>query len=174
MFKQTFGAIFTRLPLPAVSCFCLEMNHDLHQSTDSIGVWSDSEPQDSSTFSTDMENSHAVCTPLTPLSADAVSLAPRSMGITGALSLHDYRRQLASTEYFDDPVDRQDKTLKRKPANLNLKHLPALTAFPPYAASIASSRASSPPPLSPSYSQSVVSQRSEQDDAFDLPSGMAS
>ncbi|KAJ5225757.1 hypothetical protein N7468_006982 [Penicillium chermesinum] len=105
-----------------------------------------------------------------PLSADAVSLAPRSAGLTGALSLHDYRRQLASTEFLDDPVDRRDKILKRKPATVNLKRSPTPPSLPLYAASIDSSRASSPPPLSPSYSQSVVSQRSEQDDAFDLPS----
>jgi len=99
--------------------------------------------------------------------------APRSIkGVTGALSLHDYRKSLSqSHERVDDPVDRSaGRTLKRKPGALNLnwnKSTPVLSSFSSYPVSV-SSATSSPPPLSPSYSLSVVSQRSEQDsEVFD-------
>ncbi|KAJ5814619.1 hypothetical protein N7474_006396 [Penicillium riverlandense] len=99
--------------------------------------------------------------------------APRSTkGFTGALSLHDYRKSLSqSHERVGDLVDRgAGRTLKRKPRALNLnlnKSTPALSSLSSYPVSV-SSATSSPPPLSPSYSHSVVSQRSEQDsEVFD-------
>ncbi|KAF7715823.1 Uncharacterized protein PECH_005993 [Penicillium ucsense] len=108
------------------------------------------------------------CTSLgEPTRADAVSL-PRSTktGMTGMLSLHDYRKFLSqSAECVNDPVDpRVDKTLKRKNATSNLHLLPQ-----PHRRSLSfsaistSSRASSPPPLSPSYSHSIISYQSDFD-----------
>lgn len=104
--------------------------------------------------------------------------APRSIkGFTGALSLHDYRKSLSqSHERVGDLVDRgAGRTLKRKPGALNLnlnKSTPALSSLSSYPVSV-SSATSSPPPLSPSYSHSVVSQRSEQDsEVFDSIPGM--
>ena len=73
--------------------------------------------------------------------------------ITGLLSLHDYRKLLSA-----DPVDHAGGKLKRKTAAL---HLNRPSALPPSAVSV-SSGASTPPPLSPSYSHSIISQRSEE------------
>ncbi|KAJ5259552.1 hypothetical protein N7478_012533 [Penicillium angulare] len=134
-------------------------------STDSIGLWDNDELPDSSSLSTDVGSVNATCTPLEPLHADATLLPARSFGLTGSLSLHDYRKHLAqAAECIDDPVDRSERTLKRKTATSNLNRPPALSNIPSYAVSISSSAASSPPPLSPSYSQSIISQRSELDD----------
>ncbi|KAJ6126626.1 hypothetical protein N7523_002238 [Penicillium sp. IBT 18751x] len=110
---------------------------------------------------------HASCTP-SPLQ-DAVSLPLRlKSAITGSLSLHDYRKYL-SQESIDDPVDRSDKTLKRKTATTNL-HRPLPNSARPSCAVSVSSVASSPPPLSPSYSHSIISQRSELEPEFlDIP-----
>ncbi|KAJ6068554.1 hypothetical protein N7499_010441 [Penicillium canescens] len=70
--------------------------------------------------------------------------------ITGSLSLHDYRKLLSA-----DPVDHASGKLKRKTAAL---HLNCPSVLPPSSVSVASS----PPPLSPSYSHSIISQRSEE------------
>ncbi|KAJ5125251.1 hypothetical protein N7448_004578 [Penicillium atrosanguineum] len=129
---------------------------------DSTEVWRDELPDGSLGCARCLEIHpvHASCT-LSPLQ-DAVSLSPRlKSGITGSLSLHDYRKYL-SQEYVADPVDRSDKTLKRKTATVNLNRPPAISALPSCAVSV-SSVASSPPPLSPSYSHSILSQRSEQE-----------
>ncbi|KAJ5567681.1 hypothetical protein N7535_006987 [Penicillium sp. DV-2018c] len=87
---------------------------------------------------------------------------PRSIksGITGALSLHDYRKFLSkSADRVGDHADHASRKLKRKTAGLHLNRQPALSIS--YPVSI-SSAASSPPPLSPSYSHSIISQRSEE------------
>ncbi|KAJ5296042.1 hypothetical protein N7508_010863 [Penicillium antarcticum] len=73
--------------------------------------------------------------------------------ITGSLSLHDYRKLLSA-----DPVDHAGGKLKRKTAAL---HLNRPSALPPSSVSV-SSGASTPPPLSPSYSHSVISTWSEE------------
>ncbi|KAJ5503970.1 hypothetical protein N7463_006844 [Penicillium fimorum] len=109
---------------------------------------------------------HHACTPLSkPLSvdsADALSFPPRSIKsrITGALSIHDYHKFLSkSADRIGDPVDQTGKKLKRKTAALHLNRPSALPIS--YPVSI-SSVASSPPPLSPSCSHSIVSQWSEE------------
>lgn len=138
-------------------------------SVHSPGVWRDELP-DGSTLDCprclEIHPGHASCTP-SPLQ-DAVSLPPRLKStITGSLSLHDYRKYLS--QECDDPVDRSDKTLKRKPAASNLNRPPPISAHPSCAVSV-SSVASSLPPLSPSYSHSIISQRSEQEpDFLDIP-----
>ncbi|KAJ6015997.1 hypothetical protein N7540_010588 [Penicillium herquei] len=137
--------------------------------TASIEVW-DHELPDGSSLSTSMDRVNASCTDSKPLSADTAPFPTRSFGLTGSLSLHDYRKHLAqAAEYNDDPVDRSEKTLKRKTGTSNLNRPPELSTFSSYAVSISSSGASSPPPLSPSCSQSVLSQRSELDEVSDLP-----
>ncbi|KAJ5138385.1 uncharacterized protein N7515_003233 [Penicillium bovifimosum] len=111
----------------------------------------------------ELHDHHACTTPLSkPLSADAISLPPRSIrsGITGALSLHDYRKFLSkSADRVGDRADHASRKLKRKTAALHLNRPPALSISYPVSVSSATS---SPPPLSPSYSQSIVSQRSEE------------
>ncbi|KAJ5570576.1 uncharacterized protein N7459_010006 [Penicillium hispanicum] len=149
-----------------------KMDRDLnYQSAESIGTWYDAELPDGSLFPKDMDHGHAPCKPSQPLSVDAGSHPPRSLGITGALSLHDYRKHLSqSPECVVDPVDRSEKTLKRKTAKSNLARPPVLSSIiPSSSVSVSSSVASSPPPLSPSYSQSIVSQRSEQDEPPKTP-----
>ncbi|KGO73333.1 hypothetical protein PITC_086210 [Penicillium italicum] len=113
-----------------------------------------------------LHDRHACPTPLSkPLlahSADAWSLPPRSIKsrITGALSLHDYHKFLSkSADRISDPVDHAGRKLKRKTAALHLNRPSPLTIS--YPVSI-SSVASSPPPLSPSYSHSIVSHWSEE------------
>lgn len=151
------------------------MNRDLaYQGTDSIAIWPDGDLPDRSSWSKCVEHQHvhAPCTPFKSLPAEDATLPPRlkKTGITGSLSLHDYRKHLSqSPECIDDPVDRSKKTLKRKTANLNLNHPPALSSIPTYAASLSS--APSPPPLSPSYSHSIVSQCSEQELEASVASG---
>lgn len=135
---------------------------------DPFAVWHNSELPDGSLGSKCLElhSVHAPCTPPKPLPADAVSLPPRSIksGITGALSLHDYRKYLSqSAECVDDPVDRSEKTLKRKTATFNLNRPAPLIASVPSCAISVSSAASSTPPLSPSYSHSIISYQSEQE-----------
>jgi hypothetical protein len=142
------------------------MHEDLDYQ-DPFGAWHSSELLDSSPClkCLELHGVHAPCTPPKPLPADAVSLLPRSIksGITGALSLHDYRKYLSqSAECVDDPVDRSEKTLKRKTATSNLNRPPPLTSFSSCAISV-SSVASSTPPLSPSYSHSIISYQSEQE-----------
>jgi len=136
-----------------------------------FSVWRD-ELQDGSVCPTCLEIHpvHASCA-LSPL-PDAVSVPPRltKSGTTGALSLHDYRKYL-SQECIDDPVDRSEKGLKRKPATLNLNQSP-LSARPSCAISVSSA---STPPLSPSYSHSIISQWSEQGlESIDPPSSSLS
>ena len=134
--------------------------------------WCEEELQDGPPLSTDVEHVHAACTPARPLFADTVKFPPRLTGLTGALSLHDYRKHLSqSAESVDDPVDRSEKKLKRKTATSNLNRSLPLSKIALDTASVASSVASSPPPLSPSCSQSFVSQRSEQDEGFGITSG---
>ena len=141
------------------------MNQDLaNRDTTSIAVWPDSELPDSSPWSNymDPDHVHASCTPSPSLPEEIATSIPPRLIKSGSLSLHDYRKHLAqAAECVDDPVDRSEKTLKRKTAKSNLNRPPALSSIPTYAASLSS--ASSPPPLSPSYSHSVVSQHSEQD-----------
>ena len=79
--------------------------------------------------------------------------------ITGSLSLHDYRKLLSA-----DPVDHAGGKLKRKTAAL---HLNRPSALPPSSVSVAST----PPPLSPSYSHSIISQRSEEAEIGEAQSG---
>ncbi|KAJ5884285.1 hypothetical protein N7504_011857 [Penicillium tannophilum] len=127
-------------------------------STDSFGVWYANELPVGSLSIVD-----ANATYHEPLSTDA-SFSTRSIGLTGTLSLHDYRKQLAqAAECIDDPVDRSEKTLRRKTGTSNLNR-PSDIATVPYAASTASSVASTPPPLSPSCSHSILSARSEQEE----------
>lgn len=144
-----------------------------YRGVDTIGVYGDAELPDSSLCCKCLElhQAHAPCIPSHPLSVDAVSLPPRSIksGITGALSLHDYRKYLSqSAECVVDPVDRSEKTLKRKTATSNLNRPTTLTSLPSSAISVCSV-ASTPPPLSPSYSHSVISQRSEQEPEVSEP-----
>lgn len=136
---------------------------------DPFAAWHNSELPDGSlcTKCLELHGVHALCTPLKPLPADAVSLPPRSIksGITGALSLHDYRKYLSqSAECVDDHVDRSEKTLKRKTATSNLNRPAPLTITSLSSCAISvSSAASSTPPLSPSYSHSIISYQSEQE-----------
>jgi hypothetical protein len=135
---------------------------------DPFAAWHNGELPEGSLCSKCLElhGVHAPCTPLKPLPADAVSLPPRSIksGITGALSLHDYRKYLSqSAECVDDPVDRSEKTLKRKTATSNLNRPAPLTTSLSSCAISVSSAASSTPPLSPSYSHSIISYQSEQE-----------
>ncbi|OKP11179.1 hypothetical protein PENSUB_3201 [Penicillium subrubescens] len=136
---------------------------------DPFAAWHNSELPDGSlcTKCLELHGFHAPCTPLKPLPADAVSLPPRSIksGITGALSLHDYRKYLSqSAECVGDPVDRSEKTLKRKTATSNLIRPAPLTITSLSSCAISvSSAASSTPPLSPSYSHSIISYQSEQE-----------
>lgn len=135
------------------------MNTSTYSATD--GVWQ-GELLNSPLCHKCLELHDHACTPLSnPLPDDAMSLPPRSIksGITGALSLHQYRKFLSnSTDRIDDPVDHAGKKLKRKPAALHLYRPPALDISYP----VSVSSASSPPPLSPSYSHSIISQRSEE------------
>lgn len=127
-------------------------------STDSFGVWYENELPVGSLSIMDANAPYHE-----PLSTDA-AFSTRSIGLTGTLSLHDYRKQLAqAAECIDDPVDRSEKTLRRKTGTSNLNRPPEITTVP-YAVSTASSVASTPPPLSPSCSHSIVSARSEQDE----------
>ncbi|KAJ5744200.1 hypothetical protein N7533_009070 [Penicillium manginii] len=144
-----------------------------YRGVDSIGVYDDGELPDISLCSKCLEchQVYAPCTPSKSLPVDAVSLPARSIksGITGALSLHDYRKYLSqSAEPVDDLVDRSEKTLRRKTANSNLNCPTVLTSLPSSAVSVCSV-ASTPPPLSPSYSHSVISQRSEQEPEVSEP-----
>ncbi|KAJ5971925.1 uncharacterized protein N7479_001843 [Penicillium vulpinum] len=114
----------------------------------------------------ELHDNHACTTPLSkPLladSTDALSLPPRSIKsrITGALSIHDYHKFLSeSADSSGDPVDHTGRKLKRKTAALHLNRPSALPISYPVSVS---SLASSPPPLSPSYSHSVVSHQSEE------------
>ncbi|KAJ5769891.1 uncharacterized protein N7511_001942 [Penicillium nucicola] len=72
--------------------------------------------------------------------------------ITGSLSLHDCRKLLSA-----DPVDHASGKLKRKTAALHLNSSPALIP-----SSVSISSGASTPPLSPSYSHSVISTWSEE------------
>ncbi|KAJ5156259.1 hypothetical protein N7492_009062 [Penicillium capsulatum] len=143
------------------------MNQDLaYRGSGAISIWPNGELPGSSSWSKCLEHQHvhAPCTPSPSLPAEDAPLPPRwnKTGITGSLSLHEYRKHLSqSAECIDDPVDRSTKTLKRKTANSNLNRPPALSSIPTYATSLPS--ASTPPPLSPSYSHSIVSQCSEQE-----------
>lgn len=135
---------------------------------DPFAAWDSSELADGSLCSKCLgfHGVHAPCTPLKPLPADAVSLPPRltKSGITGALSLHDYRKYLSqSAECVDDPVDRSEKPLKRKTATSNLNRPAPLTTSLSSCAISVSSAASTTPPLSPSYSHSIISYQSEQE-----------
>lgn len=141
----------------------------MYEHTDSgdSGSWRD-EPGSLVCSCPDLHPVHASCTP-SPL-PDAGSLPPRlKSGLTGSLSLHDYRKYL-SQEYVDDPVDRSDKTLRRKTATSNLNRPPPISSALTSCAVSVSSAASSPPPLSPSYSHSVISQWSEQEpESLEIP-----
>ncbi|KAI3153656.1 hypothetical protein CBS147317_6464 [Penicillium roqueforti] len=113
----------------------------------------------------DLHDNHACTTPLSkPFldAGDALSLPPRSIKsrITGDLSIHDYHKFLSkAADRIGDPVDQTGKKLKRKTAALHLNRPSPLSIS--YPVSI-SSVASSPPPLSPSCSQSIVSHWSEE------------
>ncbi|KAJ5949421.1 hypothetical protein N7454_001005 [Penicillium verhagenii] len=136
----------------------MDREHEL-LSTDSFGVWYGNELLDGSLSTIDRANA----TYHEPLPKDA-SLPTRSIALTGTLSLHDYRKHLAlAAQCTDDPVDRSEKTLRRKTATSNLNR-PSEIVPVPYAASTTSSVASTPPPLSPSCSHSILSLRSDQDE----------
>lgn len=140
------------------------MYEELDDRVDSIRVWQDSELPDGPLCSKCLEF-HGLYAPCIPssLPMDAVSFPLRAIkpGMNGSLSLHDYRKYLSqSAECIDDPVDRSEKTLKRKTAKSNLNRPPPLSSVSSRAASV-SSEASSPPPLSPSCSHSVISHQSE-------------
>ncbi|KAJ5206280.1 hypothetical protein N7491_003100 [Penicillium cf. griseofulvum] len=112
----------------------------------------------------ELHDHHACTAPSKPFldSPDALSLPPRSIKsrITGALSIHDYHKFLSkSADRMGDPVDHTGRKLKRKTAALHLNRPSALPISYPVSVS---SVASSPPPLSPSYSHSIVSQWSEE------------
>lgn len=83
---------------------------------------------------------------------------------TGALSLHDYRRNLNQTPSPDEIGNL--KKLKRKHGALNLNQTQPDIRAPGWAWDpvSASSAASSPPPLSPSYSMSAMSMLSSERD----------
>lgn len=141
--------------------------YDFDDRADSIRVWRDNELLDSTlcTKCLELHGLYAPCIPSSLPKDAAMFLPPRSIkaGMTGSLSLHDYRKYLAqSTECVDDPVDRSERTLKRKLAKSNLNRPPPLSGVSSRAVSV-SSAASSPPPLSPSCSQSVLSHCSEQE-----------
>lgn len=148
------------------------MYEELDDPADSIRVWRDSQLPHGSLCSKCLEV-HGLYAPCIPssLPADAVPLPPPRLiksGFNGSLSLHDYRKYLSqSAECVDDPVDRSERTLKRKTAKSNLnppQPLSSLSSLSPRAVSV-SSAASSPPPLSPSCScsHSVISHQSEQE-----------
>ncbi|RHZ65831.1 uncharacterized protein CDV56_107653 [Aspergillus thermomutatus] len=105
---------------------------------------------------------------------DAAMLKP---GYPGALSLHHYRRFLSQDDGFIALNRNGGKTLRRKNAALDLnKSQTSLT--PPLCSFSVSSAASSPPPLSPSYSPSPVSHRGENEagldeSLFSFPSGFS-
>lgn len=82
---------------------------------------------------------------------------PRIQPQPGTLSLHTYRQHLSQSDSPPTPsLDMSGtKKLKRKHGALNLNQTPTHP--------LSSSAASSPPPLSPSYSPSAVSQRSERE-----------
>ncbi|KAF7122024.1 hypothetical protein CNMCM5793_009579 [Aspergillus hiratsukae] len=87
-------------------------------------------------------------------------------GYRGALSLHHYRRFLSQDDGFIALDRNGGKTLRRKNAALDLnKSQTSLT--PPLCSFSVSSAASSPPPLSPSYSPSPVSYRGENGAGLD-------
>ncbi|RHZ54215.1 hypothetical protein CDV55_102812 [Aspergillus turcosus] len=87
-------------------------------------------------------------------------------GYPGALSLHHYRRFLSQDDGFIALNGNGGKTLRRKNAALDLnKSQTSLT--PPLCSFSVSSAASSPPPLSPSYSPSPVSYRGENGAGLD-------
>lgn len=88
---------------------------------------------------------------------------PRIQTLPGSLSLHTYRKHLLQPDSPDRAAP-GDKKLKRKYGVLNLNQIPTHPpARAPWSPLSASSVASSPPPLSPSYSLSAVSQFSEID-----------
>lgn len=150
------------------------MNENLNYSA-TDGIWH-GELLDSSLCQKCLRlHDHHACTPLSkPFlgdSADALSLPPRSIKsrITGALSLHDYHKFLSkSANRSGDPVDHTGKKLKRKTAALHLNRSSPLSISYPVSVS---SVASSPPPLSPSYSHSTVSQRSEEPEIGEAQTG---
>lgn len=121
----------------------------------------------------EIHDHHACTTPSKPFldSPDALSLPPRSIKsrITGALSIHDYHKFLSkSADRIGDPVDHTGRKLKRKTAALHLNRPSALPISYPVSVS---SVASSPPPLSPSYSHSIVSQWSEEPEIGEAQTG---
>lgn len=83
-------------------------------------------------------------------------------GYPGSLSLRHYRRYLSQDDGFIAFNRNQRKTLRRTNAALNLNQSQT-SLTPPLCSFSVSSAASSPPPLSPSYSPSAVSQRSWQE-----------
>ncbi|EAW06947.1 oxidoreductase, short-chain dehydrogenase/reductase family [Aspergillus clavatus NRRL 1] len=93
--------------------------------------------------------------PSTPL--DGAMLKP---GYPGALSLHHYRKHLSQDDGFIALNRNERQILRRKNAAHNLNQS-QMSLTPPLCSFSVSSAASSPPPLSPSYSPSAVSQRSE-------------
>lgn len=100
------------------------------------------------------DQDHAACT-ANPLAHDT----PRSIHFpTGMLSLHEYRKSQAQAR-VDDPGDRDARSLrslKRKTGavHLNRSARPSISSSS-YPVSVSS--ATSTPPLSPSYSHSVIS-----------------
>ncbi|KAF4218198.1 hypothetical protein CNMCM6805_004360 [Aspergillus fumigatiaffinis] len=99
-------------------------------------------------------------------SSTAFDAATPRPGYPGALSLHHYRRFLSQDDGFIALNRDGGKTLRRKNAALDLnKSQTSLT--PPLCSFSVSSAASSPPPLSPSYTPSPVSYRGENGPGLD-------
>ncbi|GKZ49721.1 hypothetical protein AbraIFM66951_002426 [Aspergillus brasiliensis] len=92
-----------------------------------------------------------------PLQLSTTSPAMCQPAFPGTLSLHHYRRQLSDSDSF--VLDSQEgKILKRKNAALHLNQTPMYPHHSAHPFSV-SSAASSPPPLSPSYSPSAMSEQ---------------
>ncbi|KAF7155135.1 hypothetical protein CNMCM5623_006562 [Aspergillus felis] len=96
----------------------------------------------------------------------AFDAATSKPGYPGALSLHHYRRFLSQDDGFIALNRNGGKTLRRKNAALDLNKSQTSLTPPLYSFSV-SSAASSPPPLSPSYTPSPVSYRGENGAGLD-------
>ncbi|RAL03840.1 oxidoreductase, short-chain dehydrogenase/reductase family [Aspergillus ibericus CBS 121593] len=92
-----------------------------------------------------------------PLQLSATSPAICQAAYPGTLSLHNYRKQLSDADPFI-LESQEGKILRRKNAALHLNQNPMYPLHSAHPFSV-SSMASSPPPLSPSYSPSAMSEQ---------------
>ncbi|OOG00511.1 hypothetical protein ASPCADRAFT_261 [Aspergillus carbonarius ITEM 5010] len=92
-----------------------------------------------------------------PLQLSATSPAMCQAAYPGSLSLHNYRKQLSDGDSFIFE-SQEGKMLRRKNAALHLNQTPMYPIHSTHPFSV-SSAASSPPPLSPSYSPSAMSEQ---------------